>query len=72
MRRLKLFVVMVLLLEPLSGCSSLFHNLQPHRLRRLNRGPAPALDPEFTAVEAQRPQTVVANSGQAVTVRAQQ
>lgn len=30
-----------------SGCS-LLYELQPHRLQRMNRGPAPSLDPEFT------------------------
>ena len=30
------------------GCSSFWHDLQPSRLNRLNRGPAPSLDPEFT------------------------
>lgn len=30
-----------------SGCS-LLHDLQPHRLRRLNRVSPPHLDPEFT------------------------
>lgn len=35
----------------LSGCE-LMHNLQPHRLRRLNRGSAPHLDPEFTRYDS--------------------
>jgi hypothetical protein len=30
------------------GCSSFWHDLQPSRLNRLNRGPAPSLDPEFS------------------------
>ena len=30
------------------GCSSFWHEMQPHRLNRLNRGPAPSLDPEFS------------------------
>ena len=34
---------------PLSlGCSSIWHNMQPHRLMKLNNGPAPSSDPEFT------------------------
>jgi hypothetical protein len=37
---------LLLLLCELSGCA-LFHELQPHRLRRLNRGHPPSLDPEF-------------------------
>ena len=36
-----------LLLMSLSGCT-LWHNLQPHRLHRLNQGPPPTLDPEFS------------------------
>jgi hypothetical protein len=34
----------------LSGCE-LLYNLQPHRLRRLNRVSPPHLDPEFTQAE---------------------
>ena len=30
------------------GCANIWHNLQPHRMNRLNRGNAPALDPEFS------------------------
>lgn len=30
------------------GCASFWHDLQPHRLRRLNRGAAPSLNPDFT------------------------
>jgi hypothetical protein len=33
-----------------SGCA-LLHELQPHRLRRLNRVPPPHLDPEFTKTD---------------------
>jgi hypothetical protein len=70
MSRWKWIAAAVLAAELIGGCSTLFHDLQPHRLRRLNRGPAPSLDPEFSAVS--RPMnSVVANSGQPVTVRAQ-
>lgn len=31
-----------------SGCAAIWHELQPHRMNRLNRGPAPSLDPEFS------------------------
>ena len=37
-----------------SGCA-LWHELQPHRLRRLNRVPPPHLDPEFTKADAPSP-----------------
>lgn len=33
------------------GCQSLLYDLQPHRLRRLNRHPAPSMDPEFSAID---------------------
>jgi hypothetical protein len=33
-----------------AGCQSLLYELQPHRLRRLNRHPAPSMDPEFSAI----------------------
>lgn len=35
----------------LSGCASIRHELQPHRLNRMNRVPAPSFDPEFTRSE---------------------
>lgn len=45
----KILTGMVLLMSFLSlGCSSIWHNLQPHRIQRLNRGPAPSMDPEFS------------------------
>lgn len=72
MRRWKWAIIAALLVEPFAGCQSLLYDLQPHRLRRLNRGPAPALDPEFSAVSQPTSPVVVANSGEAVVVRAQQ
>ena len=32
----------------LTGCSSMLHELKPHRLERWSRGPAPSRDPNFT------------------------
>ncbi|MDZ4687882.1 MAG: hypothetical protein SH850_22645 [Planctomycetaceae bacterium] len=72
MRRLKFAVIAVLLVASVSGCASFWHDLQPHRLRRLNRGPAPSLDPEFSSVSQPLGPAIVANSDQNVTVRAQQ
>ena len=72
MGRWKWAAMALLITELLGGCASVFHDLQPHRLRRLNRGPAPTLDPEFSAVSQPGPSVVLANSGEAVTVRAQQ
>jgi len=40
----------LLLVTAQMGCADMWHNLQPHRLHRMNRGPAPTLDPEFSAV----------------------
>jgi hypothetical protein len=65
------------------GCSRMLHELQPHRLNRLNRGPAPSLDPEFTSksprqlpqlakrISSAYDETVSANSTEVVTVRSQ-
>jgi len=72
MRRLKFAMIAALLVESVSGCASIWHDLQPHRLRRLNRGPAPSLDPEFSAVSQPLGPAVVANPGHSMTVRAQQ
>lgn len=46
--------VVGLLLAQLAGCT-LLHDLQPHRLRRLNRVPPPSLDPEFMSGQQARP-----------------
>lgn len=43
-----------LLLAQLAGCT-LLHDLQPHRLRRLNRVPPPSIDPEFMSGQRERP-----------------
>ncbi len=42
-----------------SGCASFWHELQPHRLRRLNSGPAPSLDPEFSALSPNKTELLV-------------
>jgi|GEM_PF-6957593 len=43
---------LVLCLLPISLCGcEMWHNLQPHRMRRLNRVSPPHLDPEFTRRE---------------------
>jgi hypothetical protein len=62
-----------LLLSQLAGCA-MFHNLKPHRLRMLNRGPAPSLDPEFTTMKDGPAPTVLAtrDAAERLTVRAQQ
>lgn len=50
MKRFNLMHVIVLgSLLTTAGCASFWHDLQPHRLRRLNRVPAPSMDPEFSA-----------------------
>jgi hypothetical protein len=46
--RLVLWAVLAATLANASGCASFWHELQPHRLHRINRGPAPSLDPEFS------------------------
>ena len=34
------------------GCANLWHDLQPHRMRRINRVPPPSWDPEFSQTSA--------------------
>ena len=34
----------------LTGCAKLRHELQPHRLRKINSGPPPSWDPEFSSL----------------------
>ena len=65
------------------GCGNMLHNLQPHRIQRLNRGPAPSIDPEFSEWKPKRQirmakkdsavkvPTLSANSAEIVIVRAQ-
>jgi hypothetical protein len=36
------------------GCAAIWHELKPHRMQRLNRGPAPSIDPEFTLRQPNR------------------
>ena len=47
-------LLLSLLSVTLCGCTDLWHNLQPHRLRRINSGPAPSWDPEFSQTSASR------------------
>jgi hypothetical protein len=63
MRRLCTALLSILLLCQAAGCS-LFHNLQPHRLRMLNRGNPPSIDPDFLSRNE--------SASAAVVVRAQQ
>lgn len=48
--RIKFIAWICLLTTGLSGCA-LWHEIQPHRMRRLNRVPPPHLDPEFTHLD---------------------
>ncbi|MBM4076295.1 MAG: hypothetical protein FJ267_11730 [Planctomycetes bacterium] len=43
-----------LLVIQVCGCASIWHELKPHRLRRLNRTTAPSLDPEFTRMDSSK------------------
>ena len=58
MRRRIPLLLFILLVSQLAGCA-LLHELQPHRLHRWNRGPAPSLDPEFTTMKADEPSPVI-------------
>lgn len=54
MRRLRLVVWSLLAVGSVVsgvGCAWLPHDLQPHRLRRLNRTPAPAYESDFSAIQ---------------------
>ena len=65
------------------GCASVWYELQPHRLKKLNNGPPPSLSPEFTSqspsqqrdairrVRQSKPAIVSANSAEVAMVRAQ-
>lgn len=48
---LRTLILMALLVSNATGCS-LLHELQPHRLRKLNSGPAPSFDPEFGSLNS--------------------
>ena len=66
-----------------SGCASFWHDLRPHRIRRLNRGPAPSLSPEFTRagssgafrlahfIKPNPPATMTANRAEVTVARGQ-
>lgn len=41
------------------GCASFWYELQPHRLKKLNSGPAPSLSPDFTNRTSTHPPTLV-------------
>lgn len=44
------FLILSMLPLAFNGCA-LWHEMQPHRLHRLNRVPAPHLDPEFSQAD---------------------
>ncbi|MBA3316102.1 MAG: hypothetical protein M3552_01945 [Planctomycetota bacterium] len=45
-RRTLLVFALITLASVASGCSSMWHELQPHRLQQLNRGPGMPTGPE--------------------------
>lgn len=45
-----------------SGCATMWHEMQPHRLMKWNNGPAPSLDPEFS-LNDRHDQSTVASVG---------
>ena len=47
-------LLLALLTVTLCGCANVWHDLQPHRIRRINQGPAPSWDPEFSQTSASR------------------
>lgn len=52
-------LVMLLTASCVTGCASFWHDLKPHRLHRLNRHPAPSLDPEFTSLTPEQKPTIL-------------
>jgi len=76
-------VLPALLSVMLCGCSNVWHELQPHRLRRINSGPPPSWDPEFSQTSAPRslllakraerakPPVLTANSAEVTVARGQ-
>lgn len=78
--RIILFVLFLTCLQ--CGCASVWHDLQPHRLRRLNRGAAPSFNPDFSRLnkparnqlarfEEPRPAEMTANSADVTLARGQ-
>ena len=58
-----LATAMIVGMTILPGCnSSLLHNLQPHRLHRLNRGPAPSGSKANFSIPAEEPSAVLAEA----------
>lgn len=43
-------LLIVATVASMAGCASILHELKPHRMHRLNRNPAPSMDPEFTSI----------------------
>lgn len=48
---LRTLILMALLVSNATGCS-LLYELQPHRIKKLNSGPAPSFDPEFSSLDS--------------------
>ena len=73
MRRWICFALIALWFSQLVGCA-LLYELQPHRIRRLNRGPAPSIDPDFTTMNSTptAPSLIAADEQPLSIVRAQQ
>ena len=47
-------LLLSLLSITLCGCANFWHDLQPHRMRRINSGPPPSWDPEFSQTSVSR------------------
>ena len=47
-------LLLSLLSITLCGCANFWHDLQPHRMRRINSGPPPSWDPEFSQTAVSR------------------
>ncbi len=57
-RRVLLLTGLLAVALGVSGCASFWHDLQPHRLQRLNRGPGMPTGPEAYSIVAASSRTV--------------
>ncbi len=54
MRSYQNILLLSLVSVTLCGCANVWHDLQPHRMRRINQGPPPSWDPQFSQTSASR------------------
>lgn len=65
MRSYRKLLLLSVLSVTLCGCANLWHELQPSRLWRANRGSAPSSDPEFSQTSVHSSLKLVRHEGSA-------